>query len=246
MQGTTPPSLAMIGKRITPGRAVTGLAGQNKANLRDLIAATGLVILLKLDSNLPFFGPCDLEIWWMTLKNNRAPLLYYVKLCASFHSHQWIQTAVRVRKRPIRVKIGHFLAPVNLTFSRWPWKTIGHLFYATSSFVHHFIAISEFKLELESGNAQFGSKSAIFLAPVTLKFNRWPWKTIGHLSYATSSFVHHFIAIGVFKLELESGNTQFGSKSVIFLPQWPWNFTDDLQKQQGPSPMLLQALCTIS
>ena len=34
----------------------------NKANLRDLIAATGLVILLKLDSNRRFFSPCDLEI----------------------------------------------------------------------------------------------------------------------------------------------------------------------------------------
>ena len=55
---------------------------QNKANLRDLIAATGLVILLKLDSNRQFFRPCDLEIWWMTSKNNRAPLLYYIKLCA--------------------------------------------------------------------------------------------------------------------------------------------------------------------
>ena len=39
---------------------------QNKANLRDLIAATGLVILLKLDLNRQFFSPCDLEIWWMT------------------------------------------------------------------------------------------------------------------------------------------------------------------------------------
>ena len=38
----------------------------NKANLRDLIAATGLVILLELDSNHWFFSPCDLEIWWMT------------------------------------------------------------------------------------------------------------------------------------------------------------------------------------
>ena len=34
----------------------------NKANLRDLTAATGLVILLKLDSNRRFFGPFDLEI----------------------------------------------------------------------------------------------------------------------------------------------------------------------------------------
>ena len=32
-------------------------------------------------------------------------------------------------------------------------KTIGHLFYATSSFVQYFVAIGEFKLELQSGNA---------------------------------------------------------------------------------------------
>ena len=36
------------------------------------------------------------------------------------------------------------------------------LFYATSSCVHHFIAIGQFKLELQSGNAKFGSKSAMF------------------------------------------------------------------------------------
>ena len=80
----------------------------NKANLRDLIAATGLVILLKLDLNRRFFSPCDLEIWWMTPKNNRASLLCYFKLFASFRSHWWIQTGVRVRKRPIWVKFDAF------------------------------------------------------------------------------------------------------------------------------------------
>ena len=64
----------------------------NKANLRDLIAATGLVILLKLDLNRRFFSPCDLEIWWMTPKNHRAPLLCYFNRCASFRSHWWIMT----------------------------------------------------------------------------------------------------------------------------------------------------------
>ena len=119
---------------------------------------------LNSGQNRQFFVPCDLEIWWMTLKNNRAPLLCCFKLCASFHSHQWIQTKVTIWKRPIWVKINVFLSRMTLKFDRWPWKTIGHLFYATSSFVHHFIAIGEFKLELESGNAQFGSKSTTFLA----------------------------------------------------------------------------------
>ena len=220
----------------------------------------------------------------MTFKNNRAPLLCYFKLCASFRSHWWIQTGVTVRKRPIWVKIDDFLSRVTLKFDGWPSKTIGHLFYATSSFVHHFVANGEFRLELQSGNAQSGSKSTFFepcdldiwlmtfknnrvpllcyfklcasfrshwwiqtgvtvrkrpiwvkiddfLSRVTLKFDGWPSKTIGHLFYATSSLVHHFVANGEFRLELQSGNAQSGSKSTIFWPVWPWYLMDDLQKQ---------------
>ena len=148
----------------------------NKANLRDLIAANGLVIVLKFDPNHRFFIPCYL-VWWMNLENNRAPLLYYIKLCPSFQIHRWIETEVTVRKCSIWVKIGDSLSCV------------------------------------------------------TLKFDGWPWKTIGHLFYTTSSFVHHFKSIGEFNLELQSGNTQFRSKSAIFCPAWPWNLTDDLENQ---------------
>ena len=125
----------------------------NKANLRDLIGATGLEILLKLDSNRRFsarvtlrfdgwplktiwhlfyttsswnniletlnsgqnrrfFVTCDLESWWMTLKNNRAPLQYYVKPCASFQSHGWIQIGVTVRKCSIWVKKSAIFCPI--------------------------------------------------------------------------------------------------------------------------------------
>ena len=156
---------------------------ENKVNLRDLIAASGLVIsnwiqtvnfsaraTLKfdewprqiwghffsimsifvhhfksigefklefsyspetpnLDKNRRFFEPHDLEIWQMTLKNNRSPLLYYITLCASFQSHGWNQTGVTstVRKRSIRVKFGNFLSRMTLKFDAWPTKTIGHL-----------------------------------------------------------------------------------------------------------------------
>ena len=167
----------------------------------------------------------------MNLKNCRAPLLHYIKLCASSQTLRWIRTAVAVRKRSIRVKIGNFLPRVTLKFNGWPWKTIGILFYFASSFMHHFITIGEFKLKLQSGNAQLGSKSTIFLYRMTLKFEEWPWKTIGHLFHATSSFMDHFVAIGEFKLELQSGNAQFGSKSTIFRAVWPWNLMDDLEKQ---------------
>ena len=110
----------------------------------------------------------------MTLRNNRARFLCYVKLCASFHSHLWIQTGVTVPKRSIWVKIDDlFLSGATLKFDRWPWKKIGHLFYATSSFVHHFIAIDEFYLELQLRNAQIRAK--FVLTSVTLTFDLWPW-----------------------------------------------------------------------
>ena len=67
-----------------------------------------------------------------------------------------------------------------------------------------------------------------FSARVTVKFDGWPCKTIGQLFYATSSFVHHFVPIGEFKLKLQSGNTQSGSNWMIFRAVRPWNLTDDL------------------
>ena len=121
-----------------------------------------------LGQNRRFLEPCDLAIWRMTLQNNRAPFLYYFKLCASFRSHWCIQTWVTVRKHPIWVKLDNFFSRVTLKFDRWPWKTIGHLFNTTSSFVHHFVAIGEIKLELQSGNAQSGSNLTIFRAV-------WAW-----------------------------------------------------------------------
>ena len=65
---------------------------------------------------IDIFSPCDLEIWQMTLKNNRAPALTYFKLCASFGSHLWIQTRVMVRKRPNWGKICFDLFDLDL----WP------------------------------------------------------------------------------------------------------------------------------
>ena len=49
--------------------------------------------------------------------------------------------------------------------------------------------------------------------------------------YDNVSFVHYFKAISELKLELQSGNAQFGSKSTFFCPVRPWNLTDDLKKQ---------------
>ena len=175
----------------------------------------------------------------MTLKFDGWPTkikghLFYIT--SSFVHHlkpfRWIQTGVTVRKQSIRVKIGYFLSRVILKFDGWPWKTIGHLFYATLSFVHHFKVIGEFKphgVAVQKRSIQV--KIGDFLSRVTLKFDEWPWKTIWQLFYATSSFVHYFVAIGELKLEWQSGNAHFGSKLMIFLAVWPRNLMDDLEKQ---------------
>ena len=69
-----------------------------------------------LGQNRQFSGPCDLEIWWMTLKNNRAPLLSNIKLYESFQNHMWIQTGVRLWKR-----LSWVMTSVTLIFDIWPW-----------------------------------------------------------------------------------------------------------------------------
>ena len=66
-----------------------------------------------------FLEPCDLEIWRMTLKNNRAPLLSIIKLYASFHHHIWIQTGVTVQKR-----LSWVVTSVTLTFDLWSWPFV--------------------------------------------------------------------------------------------------------------------------
>ena len=65
-----------------------------------------------------------------------------------------------------------FVARMTLKFDGWPRKTIGHLFYATSSYLQHLKAIGELKLELQSWNTQFRLKKMIFLSCVTLKFDK--------------------------------------------------------------------------
>ena len=201
---------------------------------------------LNSGQNCRFFVPPDLQIWWMILENNRAPLLYYVKLCASFQIRRWIQTGVTVRKCSIRVKIGDFFVlcdleiwQMTLKHNRAPLLCCFKL--CASCHSHHWIQTG-----VTVRKCPIWVKIGDFLSPVTLKFDGWQWKTIGYLFHTMSSFVHHFKAIGEFKLELQSGNAKFRSKSMIFCPLWPWNLTDDLEKQKGTSSMLLQALCIIS
>ena len=89
----------------------------NKANLRDLIAVTGWVILRKQDLNPQFFYPYDLEILRMTLKNNRAPLL-----CTSSFVKPLVYSNWSYRpETPNSGKNWQFFCPV------WPWNLTDHL-----------------------------------------------------------------------------------------------------------------------
>ena len=118
---------------------------KNKANLRDLIAVTGLVILRRLDSNNWFFILYDLEIRWITSKTK----------CTSSRSHQ----ALCIISKPSvnsnwgnnpemlnSGQNGQFFVMCDLEIWQMTLKTTGHLLYAIASFVHHFIAVSQFKL----------------------------------------------------------------------------------------------------
>ena len=164
-------------------------------------------------------------------KQQGTSSIYMYMYTSSFVHHFKSISEFNLELQSGNAQFDYILSCMTLKFDGWPWKTIGHLFYTTSSFVHHFKSVDEVKLELQSGNAQFGSKVLIFLSRVTLKFDEWPWKTIGHLFNTTLSVLHHFKAMGEFKLELQSGNAQFGSKLVIFCSMWLWNLTNDPEKR---------------
>ena len=152
----------------------------------------------------------------MTLKNNRAPLLCNCKFAHHFIAIGQIDSNMSYNldthnSGPNRRSLSH----VTLKFDKWPWIKIGYFLYATSSFVHHFVAIYKFKLESQSRNTKFRSKSVIFLSRVTSKFYGWLRKRTGHLFYTSSSFMHHCVVICEFKLELQSGNSQIRTKFVL-------------------------------
>ena len=134
-----------------------------------------------LGQNRWCFVPCDLEIWWMTLENNRASLICCFELCANY------------------------------------------------------IAIGEFKLELQSGNAQFGSNSTIFTAV-------WPWNLMDDLEKQLGTFtmllkalcIIHFVAIGEFKLDYSPETPNLGKNQWFFLAVWPCNLTMTLKNNRAP------------
>ena len=204
------------------------LSSYNKANLKDLIAVTGLVILLKLDSNHRFFSPCDLEIWWMTSKK-RAPLLYYIKLCTSFHSHQWIQTGVK--------SLGIINSGQNRRF-------FFYLEIWRMTLKKALLCCFRFCAPLQSyGWMSIQTGVTVRKPPILVKIGHfcpvWPWNlhwlvTLKnnkapllcgvklHSSFHSYQVIQSGVTVRKLPIRIKTG---------IFCPVWPWNSMNDLEKQ---------------
>ena len=144
-------------------------------------------------------------------------------------------------------KIDNFLSRVTLKYDGWPWKIVEHLFSATSNFLHS-VAISEFKLELWSRNAQIGAKFVLTSATLTFCMDiisvngNYPWKFHDDMmtgivwkSCHRQTQVHRNPgkSEGFDSYDRPSNLTQTGFKMSIFQPVLPWNVMDDLE--QGKS-----------
>ena len=155
-----------------------------------------------------FLEPCDLEIWRVTLKNNRASLLRNIKLYALFHHHMWIQTGITVQKR-----LSWVVTSVTLTFDLRPWTFAWTLLWSLVITPENFMMIRWWKHSQNGVTDRRPDGRPDRQTENTICRAAWSQlKTIGHLFYAASIFMHHFIAIYEFKLEILSGNAQFGSK----------------------------------
>ena len=99
------------------------------------------------------------------LGKNRASLLCCFKLCATFHSHRWIQTGVTVRKRPIWVKFDYDLEIWQMTLKNNRAPLLCY-FKLCASFRSHWW--------IQTGVTVLKRLSWV-LTSVTLTFDLWPW-----------------------------------------------------------------------
>ena len=176
-------------------------------------------------SNIRCTSALILEVWWHCNKHPQEHLwsqcIHNVTAIASTHTNIF--------------ESNKYFQNGSISFSKGPMNL--PIFQLITDIICN---VTEFQLSISVKISQQGKSEGFDSCdrPSNLKldsnrqfFRPWPCKTKGHLFYATSSFVHHFVAIGEFKLELQSGNAQSGSNSTIFRAMRPWNLTDDLAKQ---------------
>ena len=126
------------------------------------------------------------------------------------------------------IQIVNLAVRVALKFNGWPRKMVGHRFYTTSNFGHHFKSIGEFNLELKSKNAKFGSKLATF-CPV------WPWYLMNDLennrtpllycmkvcvSFQSQGWIQTRVTVRQRSIGVIIGD--FLSRVTLKFDEWPW------------------------
>ena len=171
------------------------------------------------------FVPCDLKIWRMTLKIKGAHLLCYFKLCASFHSHPW----VTVRKRQYWVT---FFVPPYLEIWQMTLKNnrtpVLCYFKLCVSFHSPLSNQNEVTVRSYSSETPNLGQHRRFFVPCDLEMwqmtNRAPLLCCSKLSALFHS--HLWIQNGV-KVQKRTTWVKIGN----FYTRWPWNLTDDLEKQ---------------
>ena len=148
------------------GRPSNFVNGQCDLEIEWMTLKNNHLQTLKSNQNCKFFAPCDLQIWQMTLKTTGH----------LFHAPRSFMCHFGELKLELPSKNTH----VALTCDRWPKKPIGHLFHAPRRCVlfhgHPWIAIGAIIRK-----RQIGAK--FVLTFVTLIFDLWPW------SFAWSSFL---------------------------------------------------------
>ena len=163
----------------------------------------------------------------MTLKNNRAPLLSNIKLYASFRHHMWIQTGVTVRKR-----LSWVVTSVTLTFDLWPWPFAWTLPWSVVTTSENFMMIQWWEHSQKGVIEGQTDRGTDWRTENTIHRAAWSQlKTIGHLLYTMSSFVHHFKAIGEFKLSYSPETLSLGQNWWFLLSPVTSKFDGYLEKQ---------------
>ena len=109
----------------------------------------------------------------------------------------------------VRKRLNWVLTSVTLTFDLWPWP------FAWASLLSSVISHENFMM-IQWWNTVKKVWRMDRRTDWTIHRAAWSQlKTIGHLFHATSSFVHHLIATGQFKIELQSRNTKLRWKTAI-------------------------------
>ena len=127
-----------------------------------------------------FFVSCDFEFWRITLKNKRAPLLYYVKHCTSFQAMGEFKLELQsgnaqfASKSVISCPVWPSIWRMTLKNNRTPLRCC---FKLCASFGSHWWIQTGVTVR----KCLIWVKNDDFFSCVTLKFDGWPWKFIGHL-----------------------------------------------------------------